>query len=130
MKDIPGIYQLNMFLPKSVRLQVGRLGGVFPAGRYVDTGSALGGVERRLARHRRRRKTLRGHIDYFLRHARLDGVRVVFTRRRLECAWNRQVLRRPGAPVVARRFGARDCRCPAHLVYLGPIDGEAGDGIL
>lgn len=125
MKDRPGVYQLSLFLPKSVRLRVGRLGVfVFPAGRYIYTGSALGGVERRLARHRRRRKTLHWHIDYFLRHARLDGVRVVFTCRRLECILNRATLRRPGARVVAPRFGARDCRCPAHLVYLGPVDGE------
>ncbi|GBC84444.1 hypothetical protein HRbin11_00872 [bacterium HR11] len=120
-----------MFLNEYVRLRVGRLGAsVFPAGRCVYRGSALGGVERRLARHRRRRKTLHGHIDDFLRHAHLDGVRVVFTRRRLECEWNRRVLRQPGARVVAPRLGARDCRCPAHLVYLGPVDGEEGHGIL
>ena len=46
----PGTYQLVLFLPEDITLQVGALGVFrFPAGRYVYTGSALGGLRRRLA---------------------------------------------------------------------------------
>jgi len=93
----------------------------FPAGRYVYVGSALGsgGLAARLARHRRSEKKLHWHIDYFLRHARILAVRVDGSGLRLECAWVRRMLRSPGTRVAARRLGASDCRCPAHLLFLG-----------
>lgn len=116
----PGVYQLHLHLPKAVRLQVGKLGTfVFPAGYYVYTGSARSGVEQRLARHQRRRKKLHWHIDYLLRHIRIKSIRVFRTRRRSECTLNREVLKPSGAQVIAKGFGSSDCRCKAHLVYLG-----------
>lgn len=117
----PGVYQLDLRLDETMAIQIGRLGTfTFPAGRYIYTGSALGGLEARLSRHRRAEKTLRWHIDYFLQHARLVGVTIHPTTARLECALNAATLARPEAQIIAPRFGASDCRCPAHLVYLGP----------
>lgn len=115
-----GVYQLHLHLLKTVRVRVGKLGTfVFPAGRYVYTGSALNGLEPRLARHQRQHKTWHWHIDYLLPHARITHIRVCRTRRRVECLLNRAVLKQPGAQVLANNFGASDCRCQAHLVYLG-----------
>ncbi len=79
----------------------------------------MGGLEARLARHRRQGKTRRWHIDYLLRHAKLVEVAAVPTRLRLECERNRRVLSLAGAAVVAPGFGSSDCRCVTHLVYLG-----------
>lgn len=116
-----GSYQLILHLPEATTLQVGRLGAfLFPTGRYVYTGSALNGLEARLARHQRQTKTLHWHIDYLLCHARIIRIRVFLTARKIECALNRQVLRQSGAYVIAKGFGSGDCRCPSHLVYLGP----------
>ncbi|MFN3477243.1 MAG: GIY-YIG nuclease family protein [Candidatus Methylomirabilales bacterium] len=92
---------------------------MFPAGRYIYTGSALKGLEQRLARHRRRDNTLYWHIDYLLRHARLEGVTGLRTRKRRECELNQKTLKQPGAQVVVPGFGSSDCWCPTHLVYLG-----------
>lgn len=119
-----GAYQLHLRLDKSVRVRVGKLGTfLFPAGRYVYTGSALSGLENRLARHFRKQKKLHWHIDYLLRHAQIEGVSVVRTEERVECELNRQVLNLPNASVVAKGFGSSDCHCPTHLVYLG--NGES-----
>jgi sugar fermentation stimulation protein A len=116
----PGVYQLHLRLARPVRVKVGRLGGFwFPAGRYVYTGSALNGLEHRIARHRRKVKRLHWHIDYLLRHARIEHVTIFPTRKRIECDMNRALLSREGVRIIAPRFGASDCRCPAHLVYLG-----------
>ncbi|MFA6563316.1 MAG: GIY-YIG nuclease family protein [Verrucomicrobiia bacterium] len=116
----PGVYQLWIELPKLTRLTVGKLGTFdFPSGVYVYTGSALGGLEQRLARHQRQRKKMHWHIDYLLRHARIVRITTRVTRRRLECSWNTQTLRLAGARVVAPRFGSSDCDCATHLVYLG-----------
>ena len=109
-----------VYLPQATTLQVGRLGTfLFPAGRYVYTGSALNGLETRLARHQRQNKTLHWHIDYLLRNARILGIGVFPTPRKMECALNQKALRRRGAQVVAKGFGSGDCRCPSHLVFLG-----------
>ena len=118
-KRTPGVYHLVIHLLKGKTLRVGRLGQfTFPAGYYVYTGSAMSGMEARLARHRRRRKTLHWHIDYLLRRAELVDVVAVPSERSIECERNRRVLRTQGAEVVAPGFGSSDCRCPAHLAWF------------
>jgi len=115
------VYQLFLELPGPVRIEVGRLGTFdFPAGRYIYTGSALNGLEQRIARHRRKGKKLHWHIDYLLRYARIEQVHTVHTRRKRECEINRKTMRAPEAKVVVKGFGSSDCKCPSHLVYLGP----------
>jgi sugar fermentation stimulation protein A len=123
MVDEPGVYQLHLYLPKRARVKVGKLGVfLFPAGRYIYSGSALGGLARRVGRHRRQAKRLHWHIDYLLRYARIERIETIPTRQRLECALNAQALDQPGARVIVNGFGASDCRCRAHLVYLGELD--------
>lgn len=118
--DEPGVYQMVLSLAEEVTLQVGALGTFrFPAGRYVYTGSALGGLRARVARHLRWQKRLRWHIDYLLQHATVQEVHLFPTRERSECLFNQQVLASRQARVIARGFGSSDCRCPTHLVYLG-----------
>ena len=107
-------------LRRARTIQVGRLGRFeFGAGYYVYTGSAMGGLEARLARHRRQRKKLWWHIDYLLRQAELVDVVAVPTRRRIECDRNRRLLSLPGAEVPVKGFGSSDCNCVTHLVRLG-----------
>jgi len=118
----PGVYHLVLHLAKPTLLRVGKLGRfTFPAGYYVYTGSAMSGLERRLARHRRRKKKLRWHIDYLLGRADLVEVIALATRQRCECERNRQIMSLPGAEIVAPAFGSSDCRCATHLVYFGAL---------
>ncbi len=115
-----GVYHLVLHVSSATTVRVGKLGTcTFPAGYYVYTGSAMGGLRARLDRHRRRHKKLRWHIDYLLRHADVLDVLTVPTRRRMECRLNRRVLNMKRARVVARGFGSSDCRCPSHLIYVG-----------
>ncbi len=118
--DEPGMYQLVLSLAEEVTLQVGALGTFrFPTGKYLYTGSALGGLRKRLARHLRREKRLHWHIDYLLQHAVVEEFRLYPADGLSECALNRRMLALPHARVIARGFGSSDCTCPAHLVYLG-----------
>ena len=110
-------YQLLIDVPRPLRCRIGSLGTFdFEPGRYVYTGSAKRNLEARIARHLRRGKTLRWHIDYLLM---APGVRVldVVRSRRGECALNRAVRGR----IPVDGFGASDCRagCGSHLKYLG-----------
>jgi len=104
-----------------VTLRIGRLGThEFPAGYYAYAGSALGpgGLAARVGRHLRREKRLHWHIDYLLEAAEVVDVRVEPGSERRECEWARRLLAAGGA-VVAPGFGASDCRCATHLVFLG-----------
>ncbi|MCD6359824.1 MAG: GIY-YIG nuclease family protein [Armatimonadetes bacterium] len=102
-------------------LQVGRLGLLsFPAGYYIYTGSALGGLESRLRRHLEGPRNGRPHwhVDYLSTRAVEKSFAVVLTRQRAECDLNRAVAAMPGASVAAYGFGSSDCRCVSHLFKL------------
>ncbi len=110
-------YQLRIDVTRPVRICVGHLGDfLFPAGRYVYTGSAKRNLEARIARHLHKEKALRWHIDWLLS---ASGVKVATVKRssESECILNQKVV----GVVVVPGFGASDCRngCGSHLRYLG-----------
>ncbi|WP_367025986.1 GIY-YIG nuclease family protein [Methylococcus sp. ANG] len=111
------VYQLDIVLTADRMIAVGRLGEfLFPAGRYVYTGSARRNLAARIDRHLSRDKRLRWHIDYLLMagEAEVVGARLFEDG---ECAVNRVTE----GVVVAPGFGASDCRsgCGSHLKYCG-----------
>ncbi len=112
-------YQLLIHLARPARLRIGALGVYdFPAGRYVYTGSARRNFEARIARHLRRVKRLRWHIDYLLADPGAEVVDVVRSSLS-ECELNQ----RNGGNIVVAGFGAGDCRagCGSHLKYWGEV---------
>lgn len=121
-----GTYCLVIDVPTSVTLRVGSLGRIlFRAGTYVYVGSALGGIEQRVRRHRTRQKKLRWHIDYLLSKAQiLTTVCLSSLSKDMECRVAAILLGLEGATTPVARFGSSDCRCPAHLVFFGDLDPE------
>lgn len=110
-------YQLIIRLKQRCQIQVGALGRFdFEAGYYVYSGSAKRNLEARLARHCRKDKPLRWHIDYL---TSLPQAEIIETRTFAgdECQLNQAC---PGT-IIAPGFGSSDCRsgCGAHLKYLG-----------
>ena len=113
-----GLYQLVIGLSEPRGIIVGRHGRFsFPAGYYVYTGSARRGLESRIARHLRSRKTMRWHIDYLLRSGQVLEVRRYATDRS-ECELSGTVEALPGSEVIAPGFGSSDCRCSTHLFHF------------
>ncbi len=94
-------------------------------GRYVYIGSALGGIEGRIGRHRRlaEQKTgrLHWHIDYLLIHPQTRLTAYTELAGARECDISRQIALRRGVSAPVPNFGASDCRfgCKAHLYYVG-----------
>jgi Uri superfamily endonuclease len=110
-------YQLKIEIERPVTLRAGSLGEfLFPPGRYVYTGSARRNMEARIARHLRKEKTLRWHIDWLLAAAEVNVVAVTRSRAE-ECALNQKGR----GVVIVPGFGASDCRsgCGSHLRYFG-----------
>jgi Uri superfamily endonuclease len=114
-----GAYILLIRVRGARALDIGRLGRVrFPGGNYVYIGSGMGGLEARVARHFRRDKKVKWHIDRLLPRAELLGAVLFPSTKRNECELARSCLSFPGARAV-QGFGSSDCRCAGHLVHLG-----------
>ncbi len=117
------MYCVIVHLEREARIRVGGLGLLaFAPGVYVYTGRAARGLWARLARHLRRRKPKRWHVDYLLacRWARPIGVIVILGDAARECLVNQCVMAVADGDVPA--FGASDCRsaCRSHLAYFAP----------
>ena len=125
-----GTYVLALWLEVPRVIPAGRHGEFeFPAGWYLYVGSALGpgGLQARLARHRRRLssgKKARWHVDYMREQAIWGGAWGLAVQERLECTWAAVLRGLPAAQVVVPGFGASDCRCPGHLVHVSSLPGD------
>ena len=121
LPDWPGTYVLILRLPRLAIVEVGRLGCFgFPAGWYAYAGSACGpgGLAARISRHLRSPKQMHWHVDYLRAVAQPDEVWYAAGTQKRECVWARRLGSLSGASIPVPRFGASDCRCPAHLVHF------------
>jgi Uri superfamily endonuclease len=126
-----GSYALLLRLDGEARLQIGRLGlWDFAAGYYLYLGSALGsgGLAARLRRHLSTTKRPFWHIDYLRSQAVVEAIWYTEHPARLEHHWAAVAAQTAGATIPAPRFGASDCRCPAHLVYFRDEVNFGGTG--
>lgn len=123
---VPGAYVLAIDLAAPAVVRVGRNAPqTLPAGRYLYCGSAKGpgGLKARLARHMRRRKPVRWHVDRLTARGVVIGAWIVVDGD--ECALA-ATLRRQGLLEPIPGFGSSDCRsCASHL-FAGPPEGPDG----
>jgi len=104
------------------KIRIGRLGSfIFPAGYYIYTGSAFGGLDSRLRRHLEGPHSgrLNWHVDYLSIQAEDKSFAVVCRVGASECGLNRAVGLLPQAVTIASGFGSSDCSCASHLHYIG-----------
>jgi Uri superfamily endonuclease len=118
-----GLYLLVLRLKKGQKIKAGKLPeAYFNSGCYLYVGRAKRGLKRRLDRHLRKDKKLFWHIDYFLRKTEVMDVWIklyYFDECRI-VSQIRKFLKNSGIP--QKKFGASDCRCPSHLLYLPDIE--------
>jgi len=86
----------------------------FNKGFYAYVGSALNGLESRVARHLRKSKKQYWHIDYLLDRAIIIKVILIPGEERLECVLARTLGQRLRC---VPRFGSSDCNCSGHLFF-------------
>ena len=116
-----GVYQLLIRLDSDTTIPVGKLGVFdFSRGYYVYTGSAMGGLEARIARHLSAEKRFHWHIDYLLEQSSIIryAIKECSAGVRLECGCNAAMLAMEGASTPVKGFGSSDCKCRSHLVYF------------
>ena len=125
MCDLPavsGAYILLIDLDRPLALDIPTLApATLPPGRYAYCGSARGpgGLRARLARHLRRDKALRWHVDRLTALGRVTAL--VAVPQGAECALRAALQAAPGVTAPLPGFGSSDCRtCPSHLLALPP----------
>lgn len=116
----PGTYLLVMRCRGPGTVSIGAAGELRLArGFYLYVGSACGpgGLRARVSRHLHGGARLHWHIDYL--RQRIEPVATYFRsgRARREHRWSRRLAATTGLAIALSRFGASDCRCPAHLFY-------------
>jgi Uri superfamily endonuclease len=115
-----GIYVLLIEIGKSSDIQVGKRRNYhFEEGYYAYVGSALGSLEKRVARHLGTRKKIYWHIDYLLNMATVREVIYAETDQKKECiiaqALSEKLASKSG-------FGCSDCSCSSHLFFCHDFD--------
>ncbi len=112
----PGAYVMQIDLAEMVGVTLsGRTAIDLPAGRYLYCGSAHGpgGLKARLARHMRRGKSLRWHVDQLTEHGIVVGSWIFPGGDECEL-----VRRFSQLPIPIRGFGSSDCTtCRSHLLH-------------
>ncbi|TFH06443.1 MAG: DUF123 domain-containing protein, partial [Spirochaetales bacterium] len=112
-----GAYLLVVHVENPLTLSYGASGRAeLAVGYYVYVGSAMGNLSHRVARHKRRRKTKKWHIDYLLEKAPLADAIVIYARRNIEVDLVTDL--RPLAADAVRGFGASDSPHASHLLYF------------
>ena len=121
-----GTYCLLIHFPRETDISVGAMGvRRFPAGAYIYVGSALGGIEQRVGRHKSSKKRRRWHIDYLLEKGEVIAIAAIpSSSKDTECSIAKSLLASEEAEPGAIGFGSSDCGCPSHLVYFGDRDPE------
>ncbi len=128
----PGAYLLAIDLKRKLTLKFASFSAlpsapVMMPGRYVYCGSAYGpgGLAARIARHSRRGKKVRWHIDRLTLAGRV--VQTAALAGGSECALFAALHKLPGVSVPVPGFGNSDCRdCTAHLLAM-PMDFDIAD---
>jgi endonuclease-3 len=121
----PGVYLLTLRLPRAATWRHGSTQTRMRPGWYVYTGSAMGGLEGRLARHLRTSTVRHWHLDYLLGAARVVDIQALAGRDpEAECRLAAAVRTWPGAEAVPG-FGAGDCRCDSHLCRFARRPGTS-----
>ena len=110
-------------LKKGQKIKVARLPETyFSSGCYLYVGRAKRGLKKRLERHLRKDKKLFWHIDYFLRKAEVMEVWIKHNSFN-ECRVVSQIREFLEDSVIPqKKFGASDCRCQSHFLYLPDVD--------
>ncbi|MBW2526446.1 MAG: DNA/RNA nuclease SfsA [Deltaproteobacteria bacterium] len=111
-----GAYLLLLRLKQRRLVEVGKLGRMaFQPGTWIYVGSAMAGLDARMARHLRRRKRLHWHVDHLRDVADEARALPIRSANRLECslaaALGARFSRGPAG------FGSSDCGCSSHLFF-------------
>ncbi len=116
---LKGVYLLHLKTLGDVKIRTGSLGLLkFEKGAYVYVGSDQRNVEKRIQRHRSKKKKKKWHIDYVTSHEKVivTAACIYELPKEYECKIA-NVLSEMGSKMF-KGFGSSDCRCPSHFFKI------------
>ena len=121
MNNGTGTYAI-VLQPKAERsIKVGKLGMLkLQTGYYIYVGSAFGpgGLEARIAHHKRKSHRSRWHIDYLRAAAEICEVWYSYDPRSREHQWAETLAETKKSTRPFPGFGSSDCSCLTHLYHF------------
>lgn len=112
------LYAIYLKLEKDANIQIGKLGTYsFKQGIYIYVGSAKRNIEARIKRHKKINKPLRWHFDYLRPHGNIIKI-ITYENTIGECGLAEKLRKKHNGSFPVRGFGASDCRCFSHLIYV------------
>lgn len=120
-----GDYLVVLQLPEDMDLEIGSKGVMhFDAGYYTYVGSAKANLTKRLERHKRKRKKMHWHLDYFRSHCEMIATVPIRSSDDLECELAKAMKKLDTWEISG--FGSSDCDCNSHLfgTTYNPIHNE------
>ncbi len=121
MESKSGTYALVLVAETEFTIRVGRFGLLSgKPGYYIYVGSAFGpgGVKARVKHHKKVSSRPHWHIDYMRQILPLTELWYTYDNQKREHEWAHLISKTSNALLPFPRFGASDCSCPAHLIYL------------
>ncbi len=112
-----GVYLIVGYLKRDKKISIGKLAKIkFKKGFYIYVGKAMNNLSKRIARHLRKNKKRRWHIDYLIDY--LNNLRPIpiRTSQNLECPLAKDIKKI--ADSFVKDFGCSDCQCGSHLFYF------------
>ncbi|HEC88501.1 MAG TPA: GIY-YIG nuclease family protein [Thermoplasmata archaeon] len=111
-----GSYLLLIEVKEGKNIKIGKIGEIyFPKGYYIYVGSAMNNIEKRIARHIKKNKKMRWHIDYLIEKTDLIEIFYKECEVKEECSIAEKFLINGFSSI--KKFGASDCKCKSHLFY-------------
>ena len=112
-----GCYLMIFRLEEDAVIKIGSLGEIsFKKGFYIYVGSAKKNLSKRVERHKRLRKQMHWHIDYFRAKAKVHAALPFRTADDIECELAEEMKKISQRSI--KRFGSSDCNCPSHLFAM------------
>lgn len=112
-----GVYLIIGKLKENKEILIGRIGKIdFKKGYYLYVGRALKNLNKRIARHLRKKKKKRWHIDYFIPYLKDIKLVIIKTDKNLECDIAQELKNLVRSYI--KGFGSSDCPCESHLFYF------------
>ena len=120
-----GDYLIVLQVEEPVTVAIGSKGDMhFDAGYYIYVGSAKANLEKRIERHKRKRKQKHWHLDYLRSVSTVVATLPIRSSSDLECELAKAMK------VISidevKGFGCSDCQCESHLFKMdvNPIHDE------
>ncbi|NMD72813.1 GIY-YIG nuclease family protein [Bacillus sp. DNRA2] len=119
INDMHVLYSVELQLDRDQIITVGKLGTFhFQRGTYIYIGSAKRAIISRLNRHKKVDKVKRWHIDYLRPFCEITKI-ITYELGDGECSLAEKLRKTKEGTLPIPGFGASDCKCRSHLIYLG-----------